>query len=111
LASSLGISHTELIAGLLVISLPTVATEVHNAAGLLNGILEIAISRDREASAAKEIAGDRFLRGQYGTIYFFQSSSEIRECSWDRPGADCNIADRTYRPSPGNNRIHHGHSQ
>jgi HSP20 family molecular chaperone IbpA len=53
LASSLGISYAELIAGLLVISLPTVATEAHNAAGLLNGILEIAISRDREGSAAK----------------------------------------------------------
>jgi hypothetical protein len=42
------------IAGLVVISLPTVATGMHNAAGFLNRILEIAISRDREASATKE---------------------------------------------------------
>jgi hypothetical protein len=40
--------------------LPTIATGVHNAASFLNGVLEIAISSDREASAAKEIAGDRF---------------------------------------------------
>jgi hypothetical protein len=39
----------------MVISLPTVATRMHNAAGFPQRILEFAKSRDRQAPAAKEL--------------------------------------------------------
>ena len=81
---------------------------MHNTAGFLERVLEIAISRDREASAAKELPVIALLRRQHGTIYSSQSSSTVHELGCDRPSAGRDLADRAYRPGPGDNRIDHG---
>src|ERR1700716_1704542 len=103
------IPYAQPIAGLLVIWLPTVATGMHNAAGSLKGFLRSQI-QEIDKPRHRIICRRSFLWRQHGTISSSPSSSPVHELSCYRSSAGCDLADWAYRPSPGDNRIHHGHS-
>jgi hypothetical protein len=56
--------------GLRAISLPTVATGMHNAAGFPHRILEFAKSGDRQAQAAKELPVVVFSEAIWHDLFF-----------------------------------------